>query len=220
MNPRSISPGDAVSVEQSGDGAPLQTPLDPVDAEAGAIALRIANAGAAAVTDAAAEGELYRRLAPRVRRYGLRHLRDGHAASDLMQTVMVRVIEQLRSGKVREPQHIVSFVFGMCRMVLLEQQRGEARRERLLEQWGDVLAVADIAVAPRLDQRRVADCLGRLAERERSVIVLSFYEERTADDVATMLGTSAGNVRVIRHRGLARLRDCVAGAHASKAATA
>jgi RNA polymerase sigma-70 factor (ECF subfamily) len=43
------------------------------------------------------------------------------------------------------------------------------------------------------------------------VIVLSFYEERTAADVASMLGTTAGNVRVIRHRGLARLRSCVDG---------
>jgi RNA polymerase sigma-70 factor (ECF subfamily) len=176
--------------------------------EAG-VAWRIA--AAAPGGDRGAEAELYRRMAPRVRRYGLRHLRDGHAANDLMQLVMVRVLEQLREGKVREPQRIVSFVFGTCRMVLLELQRGEAQRERLLEQWGDVLTVADISVGPRLDHARVADCLRRLAERERSVIVLSFYEERTAADVASMLGTTAGNVRVIRHRGLARLRSCVDG---------
>jgi len=125
MDPRSRLTGDAVSVEQSGDGEIPDIPVDPADAEAAAVALRIANAGTAAVTDAGAEAELYRRLAPRVRRYGLRHLRDGHAANDLMQTVMVRVIEQLRGGKVREPGRIVSFVFGMCRMVLLELQRGE-----------------------------------------------------------------------------------------------
>lgn len=189
----------SISVAVSSDGAA---------GDMAAVAMRIA--AAAPAVDTAAEGELYRRLAPRVRRYGLRHLRDAQAASDLMQVVMVRVIEQLREGKVREPDRIVSFVFGTCRMVLLEHRRGESRRERLLEQWGDApLLVADISVAPRLDQRRVAACLERLAERERSVIVLSFYEERTADDVAAMLGTTAGNVRVIRHRGLARLRECV-----------
>ena len=35
-------------------------------------------------TDDAAEAALYRRLAPRIRLYGLRHLRDGAAAADLM----------------------------------------------------------------------------------------------------------------------------------------
>ena len=94
---------------------------------------------------------------------------------------------------------------------LLEQQRGESRHGELLEQWREVLEVADISTGPRLDHLRVADCLGHLAERERSVIVLSFYEERTADDVASTMGTTAGNVRVIRHRALAHLRDCMGG---------
>jgi RNA polymerase sigma-70 factor (ECF subfamily) len=193
-------PGTAMSAQLSAGDAPSD--------EARA-AMRIA--AVAPGVDRLAEHELYRRMAPRVRRYGLRHLRDGHAANDLMQLVMVQVIEQLRDGKVREPERIASFVFGTCRMVLMEQRRGESRRERLLEQWGDMLSITDIAVAPRLDERRVADCMEQLAERERSVIVLSFYEERTSDDVASMLGTTAGNVRVIRHRGLARLRDCVGG---------
>jgi RNA polymerase sigma-70 factor (ECF subfamily) len=34
-----------------------------------------------------AEAELFRRMAPRVRLYGLRHLRDEHAAEDLTQQV-------------------------------------------------------------------------------------------------------------------------------------
>ena len=39
--------------------------------------------------DVGAETELYRRLAPRVRLYGLKHLRDHHAAADLVQQVMI-----------------------------------------------------------------------------------------------------------------------------------
>jgi RNA polymerase sigma-70 factor (ECF subfamily) len=49
----------------------------------------------------------------------------------------------------------------------------------------------------------------RLAERERAVVVLSFYSERGSDDIAAELGLSAGNVRVVRHRALARLRGCM-----------
>lgn len=185
----------------------------PADAAAEvAAAQRIAVA--APGRDAAAEAALCRAFAPRVRRYGLRHLRDGHAAGDLMQIVLLRVLEQLRAGKVREPQRIVSFVFGTCRMVLHEWLRGELQHERVLAEAAELLPPADIAPAPRLDERRVADCLGRLAERERSVIVLSFYEERTAEEVGALLGTTAGNVRVIRHRGLARLRGCVEGSRA------
>jgi DNA-directed RNA polymerase specialized sigma24 family protein len=72
------------------------------------------------------------------RRYGMRHLRDGDAAADLMQHVMALTIEQLRSGALREPERVASFVLGACRRTAIEQ-------------------------------RRVADCLDRLPERERSV---------------------------------------------------
>jgi RNA polymerase sigma-70 factor (ECF subfamily) len=76
----------------------------------GALARRVAGAGGA--PDSAAEAELYRRLAPRVRLYGLRHLRDRQAAADLVQQVLLMTLERLRAGEVREPERIASFVLG------------------------------------------------------------------------------------------------------------
>ena len=43
------------------------------------------------------------------------------------------------------------------------------------------------------------------------MLVFSFYEDESAERVGEMLGLAAGNVRVIRHRALQRLRDCVMG---------
>jgi len=171
------------------------------------LALRIARAGTARDVDA--ESALYRRFAPRVRRYGLRHLRDAAAADDLMQQVMLLTLEQLRSGRVREPERVVSFIFGSCRTLVVAMHRKESRREALLERHGDEIAPADIAPVPREDHERVARCLDALRERERSVILLSYYDEKPAEAVAGELGLSAGNVRVIRHRGIAQLRRCV-----------
>jgi RNA polymerase sigma-70 factor (ECF subfamily) len=176
------------------------------------LARRIAAAGPR--LDAAAEAELYRRLAPRVRLYGRRHLRDDDEAHDLMQQVMVMAIEKLRAGELREPERIVSFVFGACRMVVLEMRRGERRREALLEQFGADLEIADISIPPRLDEARVARCLEKLPERERTVMVMSFYDDEPAERVGAMLGVSEGNVRVIRHRAMQKLRDCVMGGRA------
>ncbi|HEX2539552.1 MAG TPA: sigma-70 family RNA polymerase sigma factor [Caldimonas sp.] len=156
-----------------------------------------------------AEAELYRLLAPRARRFGLRHLRDADAAADLMQHVMTLTIEQLRSGQLREPERVLSFVLGACRLTVMDQRRGERRREDLLQRYGDALAIADLHVAPRLDHERVADCLERLAERERSVLVMTFFDEQPSEAVGQQLGCSAGNVRVLRHRGIEKLRRCV-----------
>jgi RNA polymerase sigma-70 factor (ECF subfamily) len=96
-------------------------------------------------------------------------------------------------------------------MTVTDLLRGQRRREEILQRHAHELPVADIHVAPRLDHERVARCLERLAERERAVLVMSFYDEQPADAVGRSLGLSAGNVRVIRHRGLHNLRRCVDG---------
>jgi RNA polymerase sigma-70 factor (ECF subfamily) len=174
----------------------------------GALARRIAESGAAA-PDSAAETELYRRLAPRVRLYGLRHLRDRHAAADLVQQVLLMTLERLRAGDVREPERIASFVLGTCRMTVLELRRGTRRREALLETWGNAAEAFEAPDPVALDPDRLAGCLEALSERERSVTVLSFFADKQADEVGAELAISAGNVRVIRHRALARLRECM-----------
>jgi RNA polymerase sigma-70 factor (ECF subfamily) len=177
------------------------------DLDDAALARRIAAAGAG--IDSAAEGELYRRLAPRVRLYGLRHLRDPHAAHDLVQQVLLTTLERLRAGKLREPERIASFVLGMCRMVVLEIRRGTRRRETLLATWGDTPEAIDAPEPLEFDGDRLAACLQALAERARTVVVLTFFADRSADEVAKELGLAAGNVRVIRHRALAKLRECM-----------
>lgn len=177
------------------------------DDEDAALARRIAAAGAR--PDGAAEAALCRRLAPRIRLYGLRHLRDPHAAQDLVQQVLLMTLERLRAGKVREPEKIVSFVLGMCRMTVLEIRRGTRRREDLLAAYGDTPEAVEAPEPYALDADRLAGCLQALGERERSVVTLTFLAEKPAEEVAQALGLAAGNVRVIRHRALARLRECM-----------
>ena len=174
----------------------------------GALARRIAQSGEAA-PDTAAESELYRRLAPRVRLYGLRHLRDRQAAADLVQEVLIMTLERLRAGKIREPERIASFVLGTCRMTVLEMRRGTRRREVLLETWSDATEVVEAPEPLSLAPDRLPGCLEALSERERSVVVLSFFADKQADEVGAELAISPGNVRVIRHRALARLRECM-----------
>jgi RNA polymerase sigma-70 factor (ECF subfamily) len=172
------------------------------------LALRVGQA--APDTDREAEAELCRRFGPRVRLYGLRHLRDEAAAADLMQQVMLMMIERLREGALREPEKLASFVFGICRMVVLDLRRGHVRREKLLELYGDALLPPETP-PPGFDQKRLVHCLDHLPERERSVLLLTFYDDTPAEALARELGLSQANVRVIRHRGLERLRLCVTG---------
>ncbi len=157
---------------------------------------------------AEAEAEMCRRMGPRIRLYGLRHLRSPSAADNLVQQVLVRVLEALRGARLREPDKLAPFVLGTCRMTVLDLRRSARRQETLLAMFGSHLAPAPLP-APRLDADLLARCVQALRERERSVVVMAFYDEQTAGETARLLGTSEANVRVIRHRAIRQLRACM-----------
>ena len=187
---------------------PYPSPKESAGADEAALARRIM--AAAPSWDRDAEGELYRRLAPRVRLYGLKHLRDAAAAADLAQDVLLMTLQRLRSGEIREPDRVTSFVLGTSRQMVIDRRRGETRHQRILTTFAADLPPSELSGDRYvLDNARLRRCLEVLPERERTIVLLSFYDERSAADVGCEVGLSAANVRVVRHRSIERLRRCL-----------
>lgn len=155
-----------------------------------------------------AEAELCRRFARRARLYGLRHLRDPHAADDLAQRVMLLTIEKLRGGALRDPGSIGSFVFGIARTLVHGTRR--SRRDHVpLSVEGAELPFEGPVDSDPLARAQLVRCLEALAERERTIVVLTYYREAPTTDIARSLGIAEGNVRVVRHRAMKSLRACM-----------
>jgi len=180
--------------------------IAPADGEA-ALARRVIDA--APGRDLRAEAELYRLLAPRARLYGLKHLRDAHGAADLAQDVMLMTLDRLRRGEVRDPEQIASYVLGTCRQLVIDRKRGMQRRERIMDAYAHEFDTGVSASPVALDTEQLQRCLQVLPERERTVIVMTFFEDSDASQVAQALGITPTNARVIRHRAVERLRLCV-----------
>jgi RNA polymerase sigma-70 factor (ECF subfamily) len=160
-------------------------------------------------TAVAAEAELYRRFAPRVRLFGLKHLRDDAAAHDLAQQALLVAIERLRANDVREPDQIASFILGTSRMLAQAQQRTERRRAEIRSEYAHLMPVSVEPSTAAVDRTQIEHCLRQLGERERTVLVLTFFADRPAAAIADAVGMSPGAVRVARHRALGRMRDCL-----------
>ncbi len=175
-----------------------------MDVSDGELVTRIGTAN-----NSAAEAEFVRRMGPRVRLYGLRHLRCPDDADELTQYVLLTSLQALRGNRLRDPAKLASFVLGMCRMAALDFRRNAQRKERLNEQFASTLRLPEEPKGPILDREQLARCVQGLKERERTVIVMTFYDDETAADVAGFLGVSDANVRVIRHRAIRQLRQCM-----------
>src|SRR5260221_7762321 len=100
---------------------PLSRPL-PSDGACG---------GRKNLVDAEHERSICQRYSNRIRSYGLCHLRDSAAAEDLMQQVLLVVLQALRAGRVKEVDHLDTYVFGTCRNMVMDMPRGNARQRRI-----------------------------------------------------------------------------------------
>jgi RNA polymerase sigma-70 factor, ECF subfamily len=158
------------------------------------------------------ERSICQRYSNRIRSYGLCHLRDSAAAEDLVQQVLLIVLQALRAGRVEDVDNLDKYVFGTCRNTAMDIRRGNARQRRIADAAATALPDGYELPWELADRGRLDACLDKLEARARNVVLATFVDERDADEVGRSMGLSAGNVRVIRHRALAHLHDCMEGA--------
>ena len=165
--------------------------------------------------DARAFERLFARLAPRVHGFFLRSFRDGSVADDLMQVTFMKV--HRAREQYRTDLRVAPWIFTIAARVRLDELR---RRRRMPEDADEeVLARADEAAAsnapdpgPVSDvQEAVRAALDRLPESQRTVIHLHRYEGMTFVEIAQVLGTTPGAVKLRAFRGYERLRQDLDG---------
>ena len=101
--------------------------------------------------------------------------------------------------------------------VILRHSISNRRRKRLRHQRGlelvqavptDSAESSEELLERAEDLARVTCCLGKMTQLQRAVIMLSLVDERPREEVGTLLGISAGHVRVLLHRARAHVRAC------------
>lgn len=156
--------------------------------------------------DEAGLAEAYRE---RIRLFALRRMGDPAAAEDAAQETLRRVLEALRSGRLRDPDALPGYVFATARHVCLREMRSATRARRaVVRAGGEASPAPEDALEGLLRQesvRRIAAALGRLDADDRDLLRALVAEERETAEVAGELGVTVGALRVRKHRALKRL---------------
>ena len=127
---------------------------------------------------------------------------------DLLQAALERIL--------RHPRRVESDLEGYLRRTLYNlaadgwRRRGNWQRKLPLvrAQYAEALAADAVAGVDLRDA--MVRMLAQLPPRQRAVIVLRYWEQRTEAETAALLGCSEGSVKSAASRALRRLRELAA----------
>jgi RNA polymerase sigma-70 factor (sigma-E family) len=133
---------------------------------------------------------------------------DWQDAEDLVQMALLRSAGRWPTAR----QHPEAYTRTV--LVNLARDRWRVRRRRHPETLtGDMAqltpAAAGDTAAAVLDRQFLLRACRLLPVQQRAVLVLRFWEDRSVEETAAVLGCTAGTVKSHTHRALARLRHAL-----------
>lgn len=174
------------------------------DAQGERLIVDLARAG-----DEKALSELYLTYFPRVYRYILARTGNSHDAEDLAEEVFMRVLEAIERFQWREAP-FSAWLFRIAHNAVISQRRKESARGKS-GQLTDTLPVDSAGpeelVENRLALNEVMQAAQKLPEAQRQVIALRFGAGLSVAETAQAMGKGEGNVKVIQHKAITKLRE-------------
>ncbi len=167
----------------------------------------------------AALSELYTLYFPRVYRYILARTGSTYDAEDLTEEVFMRVLEAIERFQWRDVP-FSAWLFRIAHNAVISQRRKDSARGRTAPLL-DVLAIdsrgPDELVENRLALNEIMRAAEELPEAQRQVISLRFSAALSVAETAQAMGKGEGNVKVIQHKAITKLREMMGQKKKSKA---
>jgi RNA polymerase sigma factor (sigma-70 family) len=152
--------------------------------------------------------ELIERYQQPLWQYVRRVVGTDDAAQEATQDVWLRVIRGI--GRLRDPERLRAWIFGIARRALMDRLREHYARQVVVD--SDLSEIPDSDWrSPEEDLQTVERELARLPIIEREILTLFYLRELSLADVAGVLGIAVGTVksRLFRARQMLR-RELIA----------
>lgn len=154
-------------------------------------------------------GELYLRYADRVYRFALARTRSAALADDIVSDTMIAALEGLRGFDARKGS-FAGWLFTIAARRIADRDRKQRqfwnflqRRPPSAADWEEEDALASTLRGET--QARVRAAIASLSERHREVIELRYLAELPIRDIAAVLDTTEGAVKMRLNRAMQAL---------------
>ncbi len=154
--------------------------------------------------DAESVGQLFELLADRIYRFFAHRTTGRETAEDLTQTVFLEMIQSLPRYQRQGSTKFTTWLFQIARFRLIDHYR--RRRPTIPIEEAPEPSHDPLRSSDPISNDRVIRALATLPERYQTVLHFRFREDLPAGEIASIMRTSAMNVRVLQFRALRALR--------------
>ncbi|HSJ24823.1 MAG TPA: RNA polymerase sigma factor [Longimicrobiales bacterium] len=156
--------------------------------------------------------DAYRTLVARYQdvlyRQALGMVGEADVAADLVQATLVNAYTQL--DRLRDDSNYGGWVYRMCQNRCRDHLKSVRRRDVSLDESPPAALASPFAADAPMERRELRRALGaalqQLNDEHREAFILKHVEERSYDEMATLLGASVPALKMRVHRAREALR--------------
>ena len=148
-------------------------------------------------------------------RYVSRLMGNPSFSEDIVQNTFIKLIHQWDGELVPSPA-LSSWLYRVAHNETVDQIRRESKRKALHAEHGQSdpserpyqVPPGETGLSDRAES--AAEALEKLSDRERQLVVLKVYEEKSYKEIAEITGLTTGNVGFILHTAMKKLAAMLA----------
>ncbi|NOZ73134.1 MAG: sigma-70 family RNA polymerase sigma factor [Chloroflexi bacterium] len=162
--------------------------------------------------DTHAFAKLYDRHLDAIYRYVSLRVPSQQQAEDLTEDIFFRAWQNLKQYRPKRP--FLHWLYRVAHNRIVDEQRRKHQQDVSLDALNDAgfTTTAETAsplstVIAQEEIKKLRQALSTMTPDEQTLLSLRFFEDMSYDEIAPILGKSAGACRVLQHRALKKLAD-------------
>jgi len=144
----------------------------------------------------------YRKQQERLFTYLMRITGDYHLSMDIMQESFTRYLERY-SKKTRN----ISLLYAIARNYFLDYKRKNKKEQIMEDDKVDCSTNQEHDLQVKQEYRKVLRAMKGLDDDERGILALVLDGELSYKEIASLVGTTEGNMKVKVHRARVKLKE-------------
>ena len=163
--------------------------------------------------DEKAFAKLYDIYVDKIYKFVVLKINQPEKAEEIVQDVFLK-LWKLSQNEKKEISNLSAVLYQIARFAVIDHYRLTNKKivdididEVLLVDEGQLMESVEQKIDIEYDIQKIKRAMNNLPEIYKDIIIMKFIDDLSNNEIAEVLGKSEGNIRVLAHRALKKLRE-------------